>query len=195
MTNLVPKVLSYSSLRSERYSRERDEGRENLGTKLGHDSQILFVSDCWIKMNASPVCLGARGDRLGTFDVPSNGKLVSVKLVHLHCSVTCDSSYNNTWSFWGCGQHNSKLVSVVITTSNDSPLLPSREYHTSRAGDWSFIPGYTSFSPELVLSAFSNPPLVTRGQELRLWYGEDFSNIQEGNNEGKACCDVYACLT
>lgn len=56
---------------------------------------------------------------------------------------------------------------------------------------WSRVPGYTSVSPELVLSFF-NPYSVQSGQELRLWYGEDVMNVSEGDNGGTACVDIYA---
>lgn len=46
-------------------------------------------------------------------------------------------------------------------------------------------------SPELVLSFF-HPYSVHSGQELRLWYGEDFMNISEADNGGRACVDIYA---
>ena len=51
---------------------------------------------------------------------------------------------------------------------------------------------YHSLSSELVLSFFSNPYWVSLGEELRLWYGEDFVDHNEYDNEGKACSDVYA---
>lgn len=62
-----------------------------------------------------------------------------------------------------------------------------------KSGTWSSIPGYDSLSPELVLLALSNPPFVTRGQELRVWYGEDLNKkAKVDDNEGKSCCDIYA---
>ena len=51
---------------------------------------------------------------------------------------------------------------------------------------------YNSLSPELILSVYSHPRWVSSGQELRLWYGEDLVNSSEGDNGGRACCDVYA---
>ena len=103
---------------------------------------------------------------------------------------------DNYWSYWGCSTYHSGVkdhVNVVITTSANQILFPSSKFMTDRYKSqlWSRIPGYNSFSPELVMSAFSNPPSVTKGQELRLWYGEDLENSTENDNAGKACCDVY----
>ena len=141
------------------------------------------------------MCFGARDNRFGKFLVPSSGKLASVKLVHVYGYVACarGAIYQ---SYWGCGQHSSlkNHVDAVITTSGGSVLLPSSQFITDKTHKWSLIPGYNSLSPELVLSAFSSPPSVTRGQELRLWYGEDLANSSESSNGGTSCCDVYARL-
>ena len=61
-----------------------------------------------------------------------------------------------------------------------------------KSGTYSSIPGYDSLSPELVLLALSNPPFVTKGQELHVWYGEDLTKDLEADNGGKSCCDIYA---
>ena len=142
------------------------------------------------------MCFGARDNRFGKFLVPFSGKLASVKLVHVYGYVTCDKNKAYHWSYWGCGQHSSVKTNVdaVITTSGGSILLPSSQFITHKTLKWSLIPGYNSLSPELVLSAFSNPPSATRGQELRLWYGEDLAKTGEGDNGGTSCCDVYARL-
>ena len=142
------------------------------------------------------MCFGARDNRFGKFFVPFSGKLASVKLVHVYGYVTCDNRKTSYWSYWGCGQHSSlkNQVNAVITTSGGSVLLLSSQFITDKTNKWSLIPGYNSLSPELVLSAFSNPPSVTRGQELRLWYGEDLANNSESDNGGTSCCDIYARL-
>ena len=141
------------------------------------------------------MCFGARDNRFGKFFVPSSGKLASVKLVHVYGYVACarGAIYQ---SYWGCGPQSSlkTKVDAVITTLGGSVLLPSSQFITDKKHKWSLIPGYNSLSPELVLSAFSNPPSVTRGQELRLWYGEDLANSSESDNGGTSCCDVYARL-
>ena len=141
----------------------------------------------------APLCFGTRDDQFGKFSSPYSGKLASVKLVHLHGNVTCYKGIPQYLSYWGCGQYYSSHISIVITDSNNSILFPSREFMLDKSGTWSSIPGYDSLSPELVLLALSNPPFVTRGQELRVWYGEDFNKkAKVYDNEGKSCCDIYA---
>lgn len=132
----------------------------------------------------APLCFGTRDDQFGKFSSPYSGKLASVKLVHLYGNVTC---YKRIPQYW------SSHISLVITDSNNSILFPSREFMLDKSGTYSSIPGYDSLSPELVLLALSNPPFVTRGQELRVWYGEDFNKkAKVYDNEGKSCCDIYA---
>ena len=102
----------------------------------------------------------------------------------------------SNWSYWGCGDKNTwhginEKVNVVITTSANHVILPPNQFVTHSA-KWARIPGYNSLSPELILSVFSHPRWVSRGQELRLWYGEDLAGIYEQDNGGRACCDVYA---
>ena len=139
------------------------------------------------------MCFGAKNNQFGKFTVPVGGRLASVKLVHFYGFVTCDTRIASSgYSYWGCSIYHSGLkdhVAVVITTSANRVLLPSSKF---MSGKWSKIPGYNSFPPEIVLSAFSNPPSVLKGQELRLWYAEDLTNISEYDNDGTSCCDVFA---
>ena len=137
-------------------------------------------------MNKSPICFDARNNQFGSFNVPCNGTLASVKLVHVDGYVKCDRRKR---SFWGCTQ-DPKNVNVEIKDAN-IPILPSREFLVDeRDGKKAFrIPGYNSLSTELVLSAsVSNPPKVTKGQRLRLSLREDSLS----SHEEKSCCDVYA---
>ena len=166
-------------------------------------SFLIFVyiflnlhADPWIKINTAPVCFGAKGDQFGKFFVPTGGRLASIKLVHFYGYVTCDKRDKRFWSYWGCSTYLRALqdkVNVVITNSSNHILLPSSQF-MYESDKWSILQGYNSFSPEIVLSVFSNPLAVVKGQELRLWFGEDLVNRSEGDNDGKSCCDVYARL-
>ena len=169
------------------------DGLKRRPIKLIVPKIVYFSLDPWIKVNTALVCFGARDDQFGKFFVPSSGKLASVKLVHVYGYVTCDKNIAYHWCYWGCGKHSrlTNHVDAAITTSEGQVLLPSSHYITDVTRKWSLIPGYNSLSPELVLSTFSNPPKVTGGQELRLWYGEDLANSSEADNGGKSCCDIY----
>ena len=88
-------------------------------------ARVLFtISPKWRACSQA-----TRDNTFGSFVVPSSGKLVSVKLVHVYGYVTCDKRNRAYWSFWGCC-HYPKDVNVVITTSFDKILLPSNEFFT-----------------------------------------------------------------
>lgn len=150
-------------------------------------------------MNNSPICFDKGRNQFRKFVVPFNGQLASVKLVHLDGYVRCN---RGNWSFWGCGENPGLGVNVEITNKHDgTPLLPSSPCafsHIEGLSQSSRIPGYRPFSSELVLSACSDPPNVTQGQELHLWYSKGSSTPSresEGNQKGKSCSDVYARFT
>ena len=145
-------------------------------------------------MNESPICFGAGNNQFGRFNVPSNGTLASVKLVHVDGYVRCNQG-DRKRSFWGCIQDPTNDVNVEIKDA-DTAILPSHKFLVNKGGEKESlqIPGYNSLSKELVLSAdVSNPPKVTQGQWLRLSLREDSSSPCEDHDTGeKSCCDVYA---
>jgi len=146
-------------------------------------------------MNFSPVCFGAKNQQFGRFFVNSvsGEKLASVRLVHLYGYLTCDTRIICYWSYWGCRGilfYSVENINIVITTASNQALLPPDHFIVDHGTKWSNLPGYTSVSPELVLSFF-NPYSVSPGQELRLWYGEDLMNALAEDNGGRACVDIY----
>ena len=135
------------------------------------------------------MCFGAKNHQFGRFNAPSHGSLAAIKLVHLYGYVSC---HHSSWSYWGCFVPDKRnQINVVITTAANHVLLPPSQFISPNT-KWSTIHGYNEFSPELVMSVFSHPHSVRRGQELRLWYGEDLVNHSEHDNGGRVCCDVYA---
>jgi len=168
------------------------------------DQRLIFVAmmllivpsiaalDSWVKVNSRPVCFGARDNTFGSFNVPYGGKIAAVKLVYLSGYVTCAKSVLSHWSFWGCGDivAGAKRIDVIITTSSNTIIMPVSPFLTDPAGKWYELPGYNSFSPEIIPPRFS-PYSVSSGQELRVWYSEDLADSSESDNGGLVCCDVY----
>lgn len=154
----------------------------------------FHLPDRWVKLNHYPVCFGAKNNQFGRFNVPYGGNMAAVKLVHLYGYVSCDTRRTSYWSYWGCGDNPTAgikdMVNVKITTSTNHIIWPPSQF-TTAFYKWSKIPGYNSLSPELILSSFAQPSRVNSGQHLRLWYAEDLLNQSEGDNGGRACCDVY----
>ena len=151
---------------------------------------ISFLLATWVKLNTSPVCFGAKDGKFGTFSMPFNGNLAAIRLGNLYGYVTCDHLKKDYWSYWGCGSQNSNQINVVITDEANTVVLPEAELILDDTY-WAIIPGFNSVSYELVLSFFKPIP-VDRGQEFRVWYGEDLTGHTEDDNSGSACIDVYA---
>ena len=78
---------------------------------------------------------------------------------------------------------------TIITNAEGKVILPS-------AGELKYyyysINGTHHTSPELVYRDLPNPLSVSRDQELQIWYGQDWIDWSEGNNNGTTCVDVYA---
>ncbi|XP_015767472.1 PREDICTED: uncharacterized protein LOC107346208 [Acropora digitifera] len=138
----------------------------------------------WRRLNSNPVCFGAKDNQYGTFVVEVGGHIDAVKLVHLHGKVSCDVS-KGLWSNWGCG---SNFLMVLLTNSTNAVLIPKVEegHHKYK------IEGYNSTSPEIIWKNFTTPIGLTSEQELRLWFGQDLLDINEGGNNGTSCTDVFA---
>ena len=145
-----------------------------------------------MKLNApkTHVCFGAKDDQFGRFWIPVSGSLEAVKLVHVSGTVTCGNKNSSNWSFWGCGIVNTlETITTVITNSSDYILLPQNQHLGFK------IPGYHSNSSQLVYPDFQPPLQVSSGQEMRLWYSEDWNvNGDESNNAGLTCADIYATI-
>ena len=106
-------------------------------------------------MNESPICFGAGNNQFGRFNVPSNGTLASVKLVHVDGYVKCNQG-DRKRSFWGCIQDPTNEVNVEIKNDAGTAILPSGDFLVMSGDKESLqIPGYNSLSTELVLSATS----------------------------------------
>ena len=154
---------------------------------------MFQFTDPWMKLNApmSRVCYATKDNQFGRFWVPVSGSLVAVKLVHVSGTVSCDTANGAYWSFWGCGVYPSpESILTVITNSSDNILFPQ-----SLDELLSFtVPGYHGNSSQLVFPDVQPPFQVSSGQELRVWYSEDwkFEGSHESDNGGLSCFDVYA---
>ena len=152
------------------------------------------MNQTFVKLNSDPVCFGTKDDAYGEFQTLKGGKLRKVKLVHLYGYVSCAKDSPIYWSHWGCGLYKSggstDFIIVALTDESNKILFPPSQLGKGKHG-WVLVPGYNSYSPELVMSIYDAPVSVTVGQKLRLWYLEDLKKSHEFDNHGKACADIY----
>ena len=156
---------------------------------------MFSLLDVWQKLNTDPVCFGARDNKYGAFNMTKTGRVKTMKLVHKSGSVRCNPKYGD--SFWGCTNPvfpSSKQFMTIITNNKGEALLPPVEtlkdgycsknycYDRGQIGHKSPVLDYRNLSSALSLS---------RGQELQIWYGQDWIDCSEDNNSGTTCVDVY----
>ncbi len=114
-----------------------------------------------------------------------------MKLVHKSGSLKCN--IYTPASYWGCTNvhsfGNNALLTIITNTKGDA-VLPSAG--DLKANYFYHLNGITHTSPELVFSDQPNKVLVSRSQELQIWYGQDLIDHSEENNSGTTCVDVYA---
>ena len=138
-----------------------------------------------------PVCFGAKDDSYGRFVIKERGLINTFKLIHLNGSLTCHSS--NEASFWGCLTDSVavqlKYLHTIITFKNKT-ALPLADFVRGRwhcGGQYYkyVLEGFHANSGELVFKQLYPKLNVSAGQEFQIWYGEDWKNCWEGDNNGK----------
>ena len=87
---------------------------------------------------------------------------------------------------------------TIITNAKNEAILPPAGNLKARADGRCnnknhvySLDGTTHTSPELVFGNLTNKVSVSRNQELRIWYGQDWIDCTEPGNNGTTCVDVY----
>jgi len=148
----------------------------------------------YYKQNTSPVCFSSKGDKYGKFFLSHTGEIKNFRLVHISGGVTVFSVYPGNWGTNYPPLFNNDNLEVYIVNAARQKVYPTKdmkiypEHYTYHYR----LPGQKNMDPQLTLSDFSPPLSVTAGQELRLFFAQDFMNIAETDNIGTSCADVYA---
>ena len=127
---------------------------------------------------------GARDDSYGTFSMPHNGDISSFKLVHLRGKVSCSANQNLS-SNWGCDVGEN--LAAFLTDASNKIVFP----HVSEVKTYK-LPGIWSDSTKLIFNSLTVPIRVSTGQQFRVWYSEDLEDVEEYDNGGETCLDVFA---
>ncbi|XP_067037071.1 uncharacterized protein [Acropora muricata] len=162
---------------------------------LDHAIQAT-CDDMWQKFNNDPVCFEARDNQYGAFNVTKTGLVKAIKLVHRSGSIECNPRDPST--FWSCSYVNfypKNSFMTIITNSNREALLPSQEKLQSgpcSKKHYYVLEGVNQGSPELILGNLSKPLSLLKDQQLQIWYGQDWVDCSEDNNNGTTCVDIFA---
>jgi hypothetical protein len=143
------------------------------------------------------VCIGSKDNSYGTFVAPADGEIKTFKLVHISGGVSVYSSSRE--GNWGSltSSGSPSQIELHITDHQDSRITPPPGFPVNmKNGIMRYdVPGFTNMSPELVFPEISPPLAVTKGQELRIWFGQDLADKHESDNSGTTCADVYVYYT
>lgn len=119
-----------------------------------------------------------------------------MKLVYLDGSVRCAPNPEYK-SRWGCHHHPDNLkhpLNVVVTDSDNNVVYPPEKY-IRNTGMWYYLPFTDALhSKELVFTDYANPFYLAKYTPIRIWYGEDLTQYNNGDNIGRVCVDVWAHL-
>ena len=84
---------------------------------------------------------------------------------------------------------------TIMTNSKGEALLPPIETLEGRScgkKHYYDLEETGHKSPVLVYRNLSSVLPLARGEELQIWYGQDWVDCSEENNSGVTCVDVYA---
>ena len=157
---------------------------------------IFPLSGAWQKINTDPICFGSRDDTYGGFSITKTGRVKTMKLVHQSGSIHCNTVTSE--SHWSCTHRSyGNKLATIITNANREALLPPTENleglpnHNHIKKHLYSLEGTGHKSPELVFRNLSTPLFLSRDQELQIWYGQDWVDCCEHDNNGTVCVDVY----
>ena len=84
---------------------------------------------------------------------------------------------------------------TIITHSNREALLPSQEklkLLRSTKKHYYVLEGVNQGTLELILGSVSVSLSLLKDQQLQIWYGQDWVDFSEDNNDGATCVDIFA---
>ena len=159
--------------------------------RKGPYSITTFFSENWKKINAHPICFGARDESYGAFNITESGIIYTFELVHLSGSVSCN--LKQPPSYWGCDlpYFGEERLLSTITFKNRS-LLFLADYKKTDCHYHYKIKGVSVNEPKLRFNILPSPISVFVGEEFQIWFTQDLMNCTEHNNGGQTCADVYA---
>ena len=85
-------------------------------------------------------------------------------------------------------------MTIITNAKKEAILPPAGDLKSNYCPKKHFysLNGTTHTSPELVFRNRPRKVSVSRNQELQIWYGQDWIDCSQDDNNGTTCVDVYA---
>lgn len=149
-------------------------------------------------MSPSTVCFSARDDNYGAFYIPTNGSIITFKLIYKYGHVNCFAPGLGLWlSRWGCnGLGRTHPMAALLTDSSRNRLLPKDQYlfggSDCGTSQLYLLPWAGTESDELRFDNFPTPMPVSANQEYQIWFAEDLTGCNElDNGFEETCAEVH----
>ena len=158
---------------------------------------IFFLAVDGYHALGQEICIGAKGDNYGFFDLPKSGILEGMKFIWKDGGVTCKESEPTYFSRFGCNHHSVKRAfSIYVTTARHEVILPdnANQKHPNDPTKYYTVIGQDARTADEFSLNAENPTYVNKSDEIRIWYGEDLhGHHHHANDNGasKVCVDVY----
>ncbi|XP_020906688.1 uncharacterized protein LOC110244804 [Exaiptasia diaphana] len=155
------------------------------------------AGNVWVQVSTSKVCFGTKDDTFGTFTITKDGKIKKFKLYYAGGFGLVTELFGAAGR-WGAPSVNALLINTKIEThitdAGNNRITPPVGYKIYNGwGQMSYdIPGYGYMSDYIILPEISPAISVKIGDQFRIWFGQDWQNINENNNKGQSCADVSA---
>lgn len=149
-------------------------------------------------MSPSTVCFSARDDNYGAFYIPTDGSIITFKLIYKYGHVNCFAPGLGLWlSRWGCnGLGRTHPMGALLTDSSRNRLLPKDRYlfggSDCGTSQLYMLPWAGTESDELRFDNFPSPMPVSANQEYQIWFAEDLTGCNElDNGFEETCAEVH----
>eukprot|EP00111_Clytia_hemisphaerica_P017543 TCONS_00051932-protein len=149
----------------------------------------------WEKQNIKEICFKNKGNNPGRFSLQRKGRILAFKLEYVTGFVRFWKTNEHTYWGWQLQENaapsalsENALTIIIKKRKRGITIAPSNKlinnlYYT--------IPGYLHNSKELILAIRGGSYDGDKGEELRIWYVEDFYDIHEYDNSGEICTNIY----
>ena len=145
----------------------------------------MFFSLVWEKLNTVPVSYGAKDNSYGTFTLKKTARIDQFKFEYVSGWLRCLTG--GAVSYWGCSYYGSDKILTSIV--KDSRIIFPSGHNTYESFTIFTMSPYNGKSPSIVFPASGYAG--TKGEQLEIWFAEDFFGREQANNSGQININVY----